>query len=175
LVLAKTLIHEPKVLLLDEPATGLDPIARIELRTQLKILQAENITILISSHILSDLEDICTKVALIGAGRNAVDNENHGVIQLHTPGHAEESMVRTFEIGFVGDSMAAINILSTTAGARLLNSHDNRLLVEIAGSDKDVSAVLRALVIGGLNVIRFDHRALGLEERYRLAFGETRL
>jgi ABC-2 type transport system ATP-binding protein len=55
-------------LLLDEPATGLDPIARIELRAQLKQLQPEGITILISSQILSGLEDICTQIALIGNG-----------------------------------------------------------------------------------------------------------
>ena len=73
LVLAKTLLHDPKVLLLDEPATGLDPMARLELRTQLKQLQAQGVTILISSHILSDLEDICTQIALIGEGRNATE------------------------------------------------------------------------------------------------------
>ena len=57
LVLAKTLLHDPKLLILDEPATGLDPIARIDLREQLKKLNAEGVTIFISSHILSDLED----------------------------------------------------------------------------------------------------------------------
>ena len=61
LVLAKTLLHEPKLLLLDEPATGLDPIARLDLRRELQQLNVEGVTILISSHILSDLEDICTR------------------------------------------------------------------------------------------------------------------
>src|SRR5882757_4018970 len=61
LVLARTLLHEPKVLLLDEPATGLDPLARIELRAQLTSLNREGVTIFLSSHILSDLEDICSR------------------------------------------------------------------------------------------------------------------
>jgi ABC-2 type transport system ATP-binding protein len=70
LFLAKTLLHSPQVLLLDEPATGLDPMARVDLRNQLKRLNQQGITILISSHILVDLEEICTRVAFIADGKN---------------------------------------------------------------------------------------------------------
>ncbi len=170
LVLAKTLLHDPKVLLLDEPATGLDPIARIELREQLKRLHAAGVTILISSHILSDLEDICTQIALIGNGRNATDAEGHSVLQLHaspTPG-------RIYEIEILGDVSFAAAIANSVPGARFLESGVGRLDVEMTGPDMQVASLLRALVAGGVNVVRFDHRALGLEERYRLAFGERR-
>ena len=170
LVLAKTLLHDPKVLLLDEPATGLDPIARIELRAQLKQLQAEGITILISSHILSDLEDICTEIALIGAGRNATDPDGHSIIQLRTP----QVQARTYEIEMIGDSAAAADIVKSTSGARVLEHGAGRLLVETGDSDEQVAALLRALVVGGVQVLRFDHRAPGLEERYQRAFGENR-
>jgi ABC-2 type transport system ATP-binding protein len=170
LLLAKTLLHNPKVLLLDEPATGLDPIARIELRAQLKQLQADGITILISSHILSDLEDICTQIALIDAGRNAADAEGHSVIKLRAP----QPRAKTYEIEFMGDSTPAANIVNSVSGSCLLETGPHRLVVEIAGSDEQASALLRALVIGGVNVLRFDYRAVGLEERYRLAFGEKR-
>jgi ABC-2 type transport system ATP-binding protein len=170
LVLAKTLLHDPKVLLLDEPATGLDPLARIELREQLKRLQAEGITILISSHILSDLEDICTQIALIGAGRNATDAEGHSVLQLRTP----QAPVRIYEIELLGDSAAAATIVNSIAGARTLESGAGRLLVEITGPDEQAAALLRTLVVGGVNVLRFDHRALDLEERYRMVFREKR-
>src|SRR5258708_6814305 len=70
LLLSKILLHEPKLLLLDEPATGLDPLARIQLREQLKRLHAEGVAILISSHILTDLEDICTRIVFIAEGKN---------------------------------------------------------------------------------------------------------
>ena len=170
LVLAKTLLHDPKVLLLDEPATGLDPIARIDLRAQLKQLQAEGVTILISSHILSDLEDICTQIALIGAGRNAADADGNSVIQLHAP----QTQLRIYEVEVVGDSAPALSIVKSSAGVRLLESGVGRLVVEIIGADEQVTSFLRALVTGGVNVLRFDHRAVGLEERYRLAFGEKR-
>ena len=70
LCLAKTLLHDPKVLLLDEPASGLDPRARIEIRVLLKVLRSDmGKTIVISSHILEDLEEICDRVAVIEAGR----------------------------------------------------------------------------------------------------------
>jgi ABC-2 type transport system ATP-binding protein len=170
LVLAKTLLHDPKVLLLDEPATGLDPLARIELREQLKQLQAEGMTILISSHILSDLEDICTQIALIGAGRNATDADGHSILQLRAP----QAPGRIYEIEVLGDSIPAAAIVNSVAGARTLESSAGRLVVEITGADEQAAALLRTLVVGGVNILRFDHRALDLEERYRMVFRERR-
>ncbi|HYA94920.1 MAG TPA: ABC transporter ATP-binding protein [Terriglobales bacterium] len=170
LVLAKTLLHDPKVLLLDEPATGLDPIARIELRAQLKQLQGDGITILISSHILSDLEDICTQIALIDCGHNAADAEGHSIIQLRAP----QTPVRIYEIELLGDGAPAVNVVTSVPGTRLLESGPGRLAVEITGDAEQAAALLHALVVAGVSVIRFDHRAVGLEERYRLAFREKR-
>ncbi len=170
LVLAKTLLHDPKVLLLDEPATGLDPIARIELREKLKQLQSDGITMLVSSHILSDLEDICTRVALISAGRNATDGEGHSVIQLRAP----QAPARIYEIELLGETDPAVVLINSHPGVRQLESAAGRIVVEITGSDETIAAFLRALVVAGINVLRFDHRALGLEERYRQAFQEKR-
>src|SRR6516162_4592904 len=69
LCLAKTLVHDPPVLILDEPASGLDPRARIEIRALLKELRNMGKTILISSHILADLADLCNKIGLIERGK----------------------------------------------------------------------------------------------------------
>src|SRR5207249_8247731 len=69
LCLAHALVHDPKVLLLDEPASGLDPRARVELRELLRELRSLGKTILISSHILPELEELCTSVAIIDRGR----------------------------------------------------------------------------------------------------------
>jgi ABC-2 type transport system ATP-binding protein len=168
LILAKTLLHGPKVLLLDEPATGLDPIARIELREQLKRLRAEGITILISSHILSDLEEICTQIAMIRAGRNATDEQGHAVIQLR----AASARAHIYEIAVIGDTTVAASIANSTAGVRVLESGNNVISVEITGAETEVAAVLRALVTGGVGVVRLQRRDPGLEDRYRMAFGE---
>jgi ABC-2 type transport system ATP-binding protein len=69
LSLAKTLLHDPEVLVLDEPASGLDPRARIEIRSLLKELGRMGKTVIISSHILADLEEICTDVAIMELGK----------------------------------------------------------------------------------------------------------
>jgi ABC-2 type transport system ATP-binding protein len=71
--LARTLLHDPQVLLLDEPASGLDPRARIEMRALLKELRAMGKTILVSSHILPELADICNKIGIIEQGRLLVN------------------------------------------------------------------------------------------------------
>jgi len=78
--LAKTLIHNPRVLLLDEPAAGLDPRARIELRDVIKGLQKQGRTIIISSHILSDLADLCNKVGIIEKGRMMLTETMDGLM-----------------------------------------------------------------------------------------------
>ncbi|MEZ5941014.1 MAG: ABC transporter ATP-binding protein [Planctomycetaceae bacterium] len=71
--LARTLLHEPQVLLLDEPASGLDPRARIEMRSLLKRLGEMNKTVIVSSHILPELADVCTRVGMIEKGEMLVD------------------------------------------------------------------------------------------------------
>ena len=167
LLLAKTLLHEPKVLLLDEPATGLDPIARIELRQQLTALNAEGVTILISSHILSDLEDICSSVALIAQGRNARDAEGRSVIPLRD--RQPESL--SYEIEVLGDAAGALAVLGAAAGTRVVQQKGQEFLVEIAGTQENAAAVLRTLVADGIGVVRFVKRdVIGLEEEYRRAF-----
>lgn len=165
LVLAKTLLHGPKMLLLDEPATGLDPIARLDLRRQLKELNAQGITILISSHILTDLEDICTRVALISSGRNAVDAEGNQFIQL-----SQSVAAQMYEIEFLDSVKDASEILANDAGVRILKAEGNRLTLEVAGGRADAAALLRRLITSGIDVVRFDSRSASLEERYQQAF-----
>ena len=168
LFLAKTLLHEPKVLLLDEPATGLDPLPRIDLRHQLRQLNAQGITVLISSHILSDLEDICTRVALIAEGRNATDASGQSIVELQKP----TSPIQVYEFEVLGDAGQAAKRVEEVAGTKILEVQAARILVEIAGGPAEASRVLRHLVMAGIDVARFDHYAATLEDRYRQAFGE---
>jgi ABC-2 type transport system ATP-binding protein len=166
LLLAKTLLHEPRVLLLDEPATGLDPSARLALRDELRRLNAEGVTILVSSHILSDLEDICTDIALIAQGRNAADAEGNTVIRLRRP----ELPTRAYEIEILGEAAVAAVLAAAVPGVRVLETGPARLAVEIAGADAEAAALLRHLVTAGFAVVRFAPRTVALEERYRRAF-----
>src|SRR5438067_1254351 len=102
--LARTLVHEPELLLLDEPASGLDPRARIELRELLKELRNLGKTILISSHILSELTEMCTHVAIIERGHLLISGKVEDILQAMQP--AREIYVRV-----MGDTAAAERVL----------------------------------------------------------------
>jgi ABC-2 type transport system ATP-binding protein len=166
LVLAKTLLHDPKVLLLDEPATGLDPLARIELRQELTRLNAAGVTILISSHILADLEDICTRVAFIAQGRNAGDGA--GDLPAETQ---SRQPAQIYEIDVIGNAGVAAEHARGLPGVTVLESSGSRLMVEAVAGDEAAAALLRQLVSGGVAVVRFDRAASSLEDRYIRVFG----
>jgi ABC-2 type transport system ATP-binding protein len=163
LLLAKTLLHDPKLLLLDEPATGLDPLARITLREQLKQLHNEGVAILISSHILSDLEDICTRIVFIADGKNIAEASS---------GAAEGSAAPTIrcEIEFDGPAGVADQFLKDAADTRILERRERLLIIELPGGPKEASAFLQKLLTAGILITHFDARGLNLEDRYRRAF-----
>jgi ABC-2 type transport system ATP-binding protein len=166
LLLAKTLLHQPKVLLLDEPATGLDPLARIALREQLKRLHSEGVAILISSHILTDLEDICTRIVFIADGKNVSEP---AAPALSAGGAAAKIQC---EIEFQGAIESVDEVAANFSGSRILEKKDRFLLIELPGGAREASAFLQALLGSGIIVLHFDARGPGLEERYRRAFGE---
>jgi ABC-2 type transport system ATP-binding protein len=169
LFLAKTLLHSPQVLLLDEPATGLDPLARVDLRDQLKRLNQQGITILLSSHILADLQEICSRVALIAEGENQRDSAGSSVIELHD---RDASQPRLYEVGVLRDGERAGQLAGSVAGVKVLHAEPARIVVEISGDAARAAEFLRQLVTGGTQVVRFDRPPATLEQRYREAFGE---
>jgi ABC-2 type transport system ATP-binding protein len=166
LLLAKTLLHNPKVLLLDEPATGLDPLARIALREQLKQLHAEGVAILISSHILSDLEDICTRIVFIADGKNIAEPPS----TLGPTGSAIPAI--RCEIEFEGSAEAVDRLVKSSVGVRILEKREGLLVIDLPGGKKEASAFLQNLLAAGAFINHFDLRGPGLEERYRRTFGE---
>jgi ABC-2 type transport system ATP-binding protein len=162
LQLAKTLIHEPKVLLLDEPASGLDPLARVAFREQLKRLRAAGITILVSSHILADLEDVCTRIVFISAGRNVTEAGLQEKL-------AVESRAVQCVIEFRGNAVAG-DLTKKTAGITVLEISSTHLRLEVADGESAASGLLRSLLEAGVIVQRFDTKGIRLEERYVRAF-----
>jgi ABC-2 type transport system ATP-binding protein len=171
LILSKTLLHDPKVLLLDEPATGLDPLARIELRALLRELNQEGLTIFLSSHILSDLEDICTRVALIAGGRNAAGSDGQSVITLSAPSATQLVEPHIIcEIEVIGDAQIAVSAAADISGVRVIAAEGQRLRVELSAGAVQGTALLQKLFAAGVTVVHFDLRGPRLEERYRQAF-----
>jgi ABC-2 type transport system ATP-binding protein len=167
LFLAKTLIHSPKVLILDEPATGLDPLARLDLRQQLKELNTQGITILISSHILTDLENICSRIALIADGKNATDGAGQSLIDLKHP----NPQMQVYEVEVLGDAAPAVQRAGEVPGVRVLKVEGVRVLLEITGEGAEASRLLKHLMMEEIEVVGFNRHLATLEDQYRQIFG----
>ncbi len=162
LALARTLLHDPAVLVLDEPAAGLDPRARIELRELLRELQRLGKTILLSSHILSDLAEVCSHVAILERGRLVVAGPMGEVL-------ARARGDRTLRIEVSGDGEAALHLLATmprVRGAARDEQAGERALLrcQVSGDDADQVAVLAGLVAAGIPVVALHEERTDLED-----------
>ena len=162
LAIARTLLHDPSILILDEPAAGLDPRARIELRELLRELRRLGKTILLSSHILSDLAEICTHVAIVDRGRLVVDGPLSEVLSRVQGG-------RTLHIEVLGPWDAARQLLESLPRVRDVRSEEQesgrtRLVCQLSGDDGDQIAVLARLVSDGIPVATFREETANLEE-----------
>lgn len=158
--IARAIIHRPKLLLLDEPASGLDPKARLELRNLLRKLRDEGATILISSHILTELEDFCTSIGIMEKGAMV----RSGRIDEVT---ATENLVRDFRIAWLG---AGSSIISGTLKAQRYVSqmrvNEETATFQFAGSDQDAADLLAELIAGGVRVKAFAEVKQTVEDLY---------
>ena len=165
--LARVLIHDPRVLLLDEPASGLDPRARIEMMAILQELQRMGKTIIISSHILSELQTLCNRVAIIEKGKLIYAGPVQGVRDQMASGRVVWVRVST-------DQAQAIEILKGRAEVTDATAEDGAVKVTLASHDTDHSIVADALVRGGARLTELREDELGLEEVFlRVTRGET--
>ena len=157
LCLAKTLIHDPKVLLLDEPASGLDPRARIEIKELFKELKAMGKTIIISSHILPELADFCNKVGIIERGEMLISGDVQDIMAQVTGG-------RTLEVHLLDGHDRAVAILEDAPGVRAVRPVDSHLQVEFSGSPEAQADLNTLLVSNGLRVLAFTEQSMDLED-----------
>jgi ABC-2 type transport system ATP-binding protein len=165
--LARVLIHDPQVLLLDEPASGLDPRARIEMMAILQELQRLGKTIIISSHILSELQTLCNRVAIIEKGRLIYSGPVQGVRDQMSSG-------LIVWVKVAADTDRAIEMLKTRPEVAEVTPVDGRIKVLMVSHDTDHSFVADTLVRGGLKLITLQEDELGLEEVFlRVTRGET--
>jgi ABC-2 type transport system ATP-binding protein len=158
LCLAKTLIHAPKVLLLDEPASGLDPRARIEIKELLKELKSMGKTIIVSSHILPELADFCTSVGIIERGEMIVAGPIEAIMQQVMGGRVLE--IRVPDI----DRQKAVDLLPAVEHVRSVKLIGETLRVDYSGTLDDQSDVLLALIHGGVRVQSFAEQDTDLED-----------
>jgi ABC-2 type transport system ATP-binding protein len=166
LMLAKTLIPDPQVLLLDEPASGLDPQGRIDLKNVLKMLAAEGKTVLISSHILAEMSEFCTSVAIMERGRMVISG-TIAAIQQRVMGGA---VVVVEVLGDCAARLEAIVAVDPLAGP--VERDGDVVAIRYRGDAAQSSDLLAALVRGGVRVVSFTRKREGLEELF-LKVGAT--
>jgi len=164
--LARVLIHDPQLLLLDEPASGLDPRARIEMMAILQELQRLGKTIIISSHILSELQTLCNRVAIIEKGKLIYSGPVQGVRDQMQNG-------QVYWVTVSGDSAKALEILKARPEVQEVAPSDGQLKVTFA-TETDPGFLAEALVQGGVRIKGLWEDELGLEEVFlRVTRGET--
>jgi ABC-2 type transport system ATP-binding protein len=157
--LARVLIHDPKVLILDEPASGLDPRARIEIRELLRELKRMGKTIMISSHILSELEEICDNVGIIEHGRLVFS----GTLEEIRPRLGIESKVR---VRVADHQDKAIELLSALPQVRQVQTIGNEIAVTFHEGQHANGIVARTLVNAGLDIISIQPERLKLDDAF---------
>jgi ABC-2 type transport system ATP-binding protein len=156
--LARALVHDPKVLILDEPAAGLDPRARVELREILRELQRMGKTILLSSHILSELAEICNRVGIVERGRLVAQGSVDSILE-QLSGECT-ILVRT------ADTSAALLAFAehpAIAEARRLEDDPDLLRVRLGDGKTDAAVVSHVLAAAGIGIRYLERERISLE------------
>lgn len=158
LVLAKTLLHRPKVLILDEPASGLDPLSRRDLRVALQNLAKEGATVIVSSHILSELAEMCSSLCVMNQGKllasGTVDEVRKAL------GRAE----RKLTVVTYGDPEAVSHWLHQKQGVSELKVDGSRVGFKFVGEDEDQERLLRELLNERLSIRSFEEGSSSFED-----------
>lgn len=162
--IARILLHDPEVLILDEPANGLDPTARIEMRDLLLLLASRGKTLIVTSHILPELARICSTVAIITGGRLRAFGQLDDVMRQLCPRRSMEVLLLKEEHlnlaqGILGVWLHADEPLHASRTERILRFPTSRSEGELAG-------LLQQLVSGGVEVAQFREVAADLEDAF---------
>jgi ABC-2 type transport system ATP-binding protein len=154
--LARVLLHDPQVLLLDEPASGLDPRVRIEIRHVIKRLGEMGKTIMVSSHILPELADMCNKIGIIEKGVLTENSEVHDLIKRVRP----QVILR---IAVAGAGEGAAKLLEQHSAVEKVEPVDGQLAVTLKNGVHDYSDLATMLVTNGQKLTMFKEDELNLE------------
>jgi ABC-2 type transport system ATP-binding protein len=161
LCLAKTLVHDPPVLILDEPASGLDPRARVEVKALLKELRRMGKTILISSHILTELADCCTSIGIIERGKLLM----HGPIgEVYRKIRGNQVVVARIDANLD----KGLSIIRSNPEVRDVQVDGNRITIEFSKPDHDSAELLQQLVKHDVRVRSFAEKEPTLEDVFMM-------
>ena len=164
--MARTLAHDPQVLILDEPASGLDPRARVEIRELLGELANMGKAIFFSSHILADVEDICSHIGIIEAGQIIMEGSIDELKQELMETREIVISVRDREVAEV--VVATVNGIQDVANVEIITPKAGRFRVRVdfMGDDEGIAAINRALVAANIDVLGFVEEEGDLEHMF---------
>ena len=157
LCLGRSMIHDPAVLILDEPANGLDPRARIELREMIRELAANGKTVLVSSHILTELAEMCDQVGIIERGKLLAVGSVNDIQKQQTP-HRE------VRVRVLGDKQPLLTWLGERTDVRDTKAVDGEVHFDHEGDETVDVALLREMVLAGFAIAEFGSRDQSLED-----------
>jgi ABC-2 type transport system ATP-binding protein len=165
LCLAHTLIHDPQVLLLDEPASGLDPRSRTELRELLRELSRMGKTIIISSHVLGELEDICEAMGVMQNGKLVAYGLTADVISnFGRVGRRVVSMRVLTRLDLLRAIDAAKDFPEVVEESIIPDEFGRKLEVELKGDDTTCAAFLSHVTSAGVNISQFNQNSTGITD-----------
>ncbi|MCF7959261.1 MAG: ABC transporter ATP-binding protein [Pirellula sp.] len=159
--LARVLLHDPAVLLLDEPLSGLDPRARIEMRALMRRLGSMGKTIIVSSHILPELADVCNKVGIIDSGVLIANDDVTSIIRQVRP-----NMVILVEPANPSRMDEAARLLSNDAMVQSVDVTSGTLRIMLKEYDADYSSLSTLLVNNGIAIRKFSEEEINLESAF---------
>ncbi|MCI9355166.1 MAG: ABC transporter ATP-binding protein [Firmicutes bacterium] len=164
LCLARSLIHDPKLLILDEPASGLDPRARVEMKEVLKQLQTMGKTIIISSHILPELAEMCTEVGIIDRGHIVVQGTVQEIMKQMTK-------VRRIQIRPLENMTALMKLLEEQPLVEDIIENTFDVEFSYQGEDKELAGLLKQIVLADIEMVYFKEKEGNLEEIFMQVTG----
>ncbi|MDB4614563.1 ABC transporter ATP-binding protein [bacterium] len=167
LALARVLLHDPELLLLDEPASGLDPRARIEVRELLKALKDMGKTILISSHILHELEQLCTRIGIIEQGQMVAQGSLDDI-------YRQLEIMRLVHVRLIDPPEGMVNKVRQLPGVVAVEEQVNRWAIKLKDGLTVIEDLHQALVQLGARVHMFQPEAMDMETVFmKLTEGKT--
>jgi ABC-2 type transport system ATP-binding protein len=167
LCLAHALVHDPKILLLDEPASGIDPRARFELRELLRELSRMGKTIVVSSHILADLEDMCHSIAIIQRGKLVASGTTEEVTNSFGGAALRTVSIRVLtRLDLIRAEEAALDFMQVVKESIMVDEGGRRLELDIEGDEASCADFLAYLNNAGVHIAHFGQKSARLEEYF---------
>jgi ABC-2 type transport system ATP-binding protein len=160
LAFAKAILHRPELLILDEPASGLDPAARVQLRQTLQLLAAEGTTVILSSHVLSDIEDLCTSIGLIHQGRLIDAGKTSEVLRRQGKGLARVKVHAPGQLS----ALALWTTRQPELSIAMQHPEDDSLVIGFDEKELPTAELFRRIADADLGVTAFQPLVVRLEE-----------